>query len=764
MHAPVHPSWVVGLAQFLQSESGVEAILFDADSKKVSIATLGPVNADALAKRLRVALRDIESGLPQDASGPCHSANPPPSIHVRPIPGKTLIEKPTCITAPRFWIWRDIAWHEPGYEPAAEGTPSAHTHAHDWRVLAALATLCGVLGLAGLVAETWLGAPPAVVLGLFIASMIAGGWEAASEVLHHIPRGKLDVHFLMLCVALGATFIGAWREGALLLFLFSLSGALEHFALHRTLGAIESLFKLAPQVATVLEGATQEERVVPIQQVLPGQVLLIKPGGIFPVDAEVLVGETAADEAHLTGESVPVQKAPGDTVWSGTLNLWGAVQARVLRPASQSALQKIIRLIQEAQHLKAPSQRFTEKFGTTYTYAILLATLVMFLVWWWGMKIDPWVSTPGSYSAFYRAMTLLVVASPCALVLSIPSAILAAIAWGARHGILFRGGGALEKLAQIDTVALDKTGTLTTGELQVCSVESFPAGQEDRVLQLAYTLEKKAHHPLAQAIVAQAKKQGLPEATLEQFRSLVGQGVQGKVDAATCVLGRRELLKSGGALAPWVDQLPEPPEDQTEVWVMYPGLLGRILLKDTVRQASVGVLQALRRLKLHTLMLTGDRRKTAEVVGYALGIQEIRAGLHPADKVDIVAQLQAKGKKVAMLGDGVNDAPCLAAAYVSVAMGARGSDAALEQSEVVLMHDRIDAFLDAYFLSQRTRAIVHQNIALSLGTIGVMVLAVSFGMIPLSVGVFAHEGSTVLVCLNSLRLLLGGKKSAHQSP
>ncbi|MCX6896938.1 MAG: HAD-IC family P-type ATPase, partial [Verrucomicrobia bacterium] len=305
---------------------------------------------------------------------------------------------------------------------------------------------------------------------------------------------------LMLTVAVGAAAVNQWNEGVTLLFLFSFAGALEHYAMERTQREIKSLFRDTPKVATLLDEHGHETEIA-VEKLRAGMRLLVKPGSQFPVDAEIAKGETAADESNLTGEATPVTKRVGDAVLSGTINLWGAVEVAVTRPASESALQKIIRLIQDAQHLKAPAQRFTDKFSAIYTYVVIGLSFAMFFVWWLGFRL-PAFQNPGTpdLTAFYRTMTLLVVSSPCALVLSIPSAVLAAIAWGARRGILFRGGAAVEKLAEIKAVAMDKTGTLTTGELHVDRVESFPPGREAEIARLAYSLEKLSTHPLARAI------------------------------------------------------------------------------------------------------------------------------------------------------------------------------------------------------------------------------------------------------------------------
>ncbi len=715
----------------------VEAVRVDRKSHSIAIATLGEVDLEQLRVRLSGVIRAIEEAHADELRGP----RPVGIDFQTSTAGAMEAKKPSCPTAPLLWRWREVEWPEAMEEETGE----------EWRFLAVMAGLCAVFGLGGWALTFFAGVPPWIPVACYIAAMVAGGWDAAADVREGLPKGKLDIHFLMLAVAVGASAIGAWAEGALLLFLFSFSGALEHFALYRTRREIDGLFHAAPKTAVVV-GDDGEEREVPINSVRVGQRVAVKPGGQFPVDGEVLEGKTAVDESTLTGEANPVPKLKGDTVYGGTLNLWGAVRVRTLRPAGESALQKVIRLIREAQHLKAPSQRFTDRFGTRYTVGILALTATMFFVWWLAFGVRPFTNAPEGYSAFYRAMTLLVVASPCALVLSIPSAILAAIAWGARHGILFRGGAAIEKLAEVDLVALDKTGTLTTGEMVVEKVESFPPGREREAIEMAYSLEAHGSHPIGRAIRAHARREGMELRAISDFRAISGKGIQGREEGTLCVLGRRELLEEG-PLAEWIRTVPEPPPEFVENWILKDDLIGRILLRDQIRLESKPILERLHALGVRSVMLTGDRRGAAEAVGREIGIGEVRAGLRPEDKVAAIREYSEHGYKVAMVGDGVNDAPSLAAAYVAVGMGARGSDAALEQSEVVLMRDRIDNFLAAIDLSNRARTIIRQNLGIALGTVVLMAGAAIFGLIPLSVGVFAHEGSTVVVCLNSLRLL-----------
>jgi Zn2+/Cd2+-exporting ATPase len=380
--------------------------------------------------------------------------------------------------------------------------------------------------------------------------------------------------------------------------------------------------------------------------------------------------------------------------------------------------------------------------------------VAMFFVWWLGVGLPAFQAGTAGQSAFYRTMTLLVVSSPCALVLSIPSAILSAIAYAARRGILFRGGAAVERLARINSVVMDKTGTLTTGELRVEQVESFPPGKEQEMLAVACALEALSTHPLARAVTAYGRKQGVKPVAVYEFESIAGAGLQGRVEGELVRLGKRSWVGTSREQSVPVDLHP----GLAEVWVARDGVSARILLRDDLRPGAREVVARLRQLGLRTMLLTGDRPEPAQHVREATGIDEVRAGLRPEDKLRVLVSLKHRGERVAMIGDGVNDAPSLAAAEVGVAMGARGSDAALEQADIVLMNDRLENFLTALELSQRARRVIQQNLAISLGTVAVLAVLAAFGKIPLSVGVIGHEGSTVLVVMNSLRLLVRGAK------
>ena len=763
-HANTTSCLTRAVTSVLIEEPTLEAVTIDPLLKKISLATLGRTDEARLRERINAKLQEVERADSKQAcqllvsGGACANCSTPLSepernqFTVSHERGVTTIARVTCPTAPKFWRWRDLPFPKVVQRDVEflehADDEHGHDHADEWKLQLVLAGACGVLGLlaAHAVTETWR-------VPVFVLSYLAGAWFPAEEVWERLRQRAIDVHFLMLAVAAGSASIGAWGEGATLLFLFSLSGALEHYALGRTQKEIRSLFHDAPKTATVLDEQGNESD-VPVESLQRGMRLLVKPGSQFPVDAEVLKGTSAADESNLTGEATPVEKAVGDTVLAGTINLWGAVEASVLRPAAESSLQKIIHLIRDAQQQKAPSQQFTDKFSTYYTYGALALSAAMFFVWWLGFDFTPFTSLGETKSAFYRTMTLLVVASPCALVLSIPSAVLAAIAWGARHGVLIRGGAAVEKLADITVVALDKTGTLTTGELRVETVESFPPGRESEVAQLAYSLDRLSTHPLARAVTRYGKQQGFAPVEFAHFESVTGQGVKGRSERREFLLGRREWIATTRGDQS-VAQISPTEAGFSEIWLSSGELLGRIILRDDIRPQAQGVVDELKSSGLRTVVLTGDRRATAEHLKTALHLDEVRAELKPEEKVAAIKALSEGKNHVAMIGDGVNDAPSLAVAHVGVAMGARGSDAALEQADVVLMHDRLENFLAAYRLSQRARRIIRQNLFISMGTVAVLVVFALIGKIPLPVGVVGHEGSTVIVVMNSLRLLFG---------
>ena len=622
--------------------------------------------------------------------------------------------------------------------PRWQNRPPPATDGLDYRLMLLLSGICGVAALAGYFAGRAQLGPWFVALA-FAVAYLSGGWYAAREVFGELRRGRIDVHFLMLFVAIGALFVNAWTEGATLLFLFSLSGGLEQFAHHRTQKTIRSLLQAAPKQA--LRRSAEGWVEVAIEQVQPGDELLVKAGELFPVDGTVADGATSADESALTGESIPVAKRAGDHVSGGTLNLEGQAVIQVERLPRDSAVQRIVALIESAQQQKAPAQRFTDTFSRYYTWAVLALSALVFVVLL--------ARQLPAAAAFYRTMTLLVVASPCALVLSIPSAILVAIASGARRGILFRGGVAVENLASVNQFAFDKTGTLTKGKLQVARIVAMNGATENDVLRLAASVGQFSTHPLSRAIVSEAARRGLTLNAVSDFQNLTGLGMQALRGAETIFVGSRALLASRGITLAAIDD----DHAHVEVWVAGAAPLGTIYLSDELRPEAKAVIARLQREGAAVTLLTGDRAAVANDIGASLGIRDVRAGLSPADKLDCIHRWQAEGRRVAMVGDGINDAPSLTAADVAIGMGARGSDAALEQADVILMHDKIENVAQAVALSRRARAIIRQNLVISLGVVVLLVVSALCNKIGLSLGVVGHEGSTVIVVLNGLRLL-----------
>jgi Zn2+/Cd2+-exporting ATPase len=628
-------------------------------------------------------------------------------------------------------IWKRIAL------PTWRNRPFPRAVPRDYRVMLLLAAICGLstligflLGRAGIRGE--------FIAPFFAVAYVTGGWFAIQDVWHALKRGKIDIQFLMVAVAVGALFVRGWTEGATLLFLFSLSNGLEQFANYRTRKSIESLLKVAPKHALRRENGHWVEG--PIEEVQIGDELLVKPGELFPVDGVMIEGATSADESALTGEAIPVLKQVGDVVSGGTLNLDGQSVIRSTHRLGESALSRILGLIEMAQQQKAPAQRFTDNFSRYYTWIALSLAAIVFVVLL--------VMHRPIADAFYRSMTVLVVASPCALVLSVPSAILVAIAAGARRGILFRGGVAVENLAGASQFAFDKTGTLTKGALVVARIASFDSQGGDALLRRAASVAHFSTHPLARAIVAEAGTRNLPINEATDFLNLPGLGMEASVDGNRILIGSRRLMRDRGIEIPSVELT-----NEGEVWIANDQALGVIYLRDEIRPAAKRVIDFLKRCGLSVTLLTGDRVGPAAMVAEQVGITDVRAELSPQAKLQCIHDWRGSGKKVVMVGDGINDAPSLTAADVSIGMGARGSDAALEQADIVLMHDKIENVEEAFVLSRRARSVIRQNIVISLGVILFLIVSALAEKINLTTGVIGHEGSTVVVILNGLRLL-----------
>ena len=610
-----------------------------------------------------------------------------------------------------------------------------------------LATISLLFLVAGLIVEHATTLPRGAAVALYAISIVAGGYEGALSAIPMLRRGVLDIDFLMIVSALGAAYIGHWAEGATLLFLFSLSGALETFAMDRTRHAIEKLMELRPKEATVRRDG-QEVR-VPVEALRVGEEVIVRPGEAIPIDGVVVEGISAVDQSPITGESVPVTKQPGDPVFAGTINAEGSLVIRVTKRAEDSTLAKIIQLVEEAQSERAPMQRLIDTYSQPYATAVVLGVLAY-------IGLGTWVWRWPFHEVFYRAMTLLVVASPCALVISTPASILSAIAAGARNGVLFKGGAHLENMARIRVVAFDKTGTLTYGKPQVVRVVPAPGFSEEDVLYIAASVERRSEHPLAQAIVEYARQRGVDLDEPEGFRALVGKGVRAELNGQHIFIGNDRLMEEmGREVPPDLEALARELRDEgmTVVWVSNDRVVGLIAIADVVRPQAAETIRRLKSLGVQRIvMLTGDHRKVAEAIARQAGVDEVYAELLPEDKVKIVRQLEAEAP-TAMVGDGINDAPAMALATVGVAMGAAGTDVALETADVVLMSDDLSKLPFALDLSRRARRIVYQNLAFSVGVMVILVLSTLSVGIPLPLGVVGHEGSTLVVVLNGLRLL-----------
>jgi len=575
-------------------------------------------------------------------------------------------------------------------------------------------------------------------------AFLAGGIPAARTAWRTLKaERKLDVDLLMVVAALGAATVGEAGDGAILLFLFSLSNTLQDWALGRTRQAVQSLMALNPETATVI-GPEGEERVVRATSLTTGDLVLVRPGERFPADAVVESGYSSVDESTLTGESVPVEKSPGAPVYGGTLNGEGVLQVRVMRSAGESALARLVRLVEAAQAEKSPTEEFAARLEGPYTIAVLLSVPVVFgalLL----LDFDP-------ATAWYRAMTFLVVASPCAVVISTPAAVLSAMAAGARAGTLFKSGAALEAFAGARIFAFDKTGTLTHGEMRLVRHRSL-LDDDARTLALAAGLERHSEHPIARAIVAAHEGEPVP---VEAVRAIPGQGIVGELETGERVwAGRRSLAAAEGAI------LDDDVERELSAWesagytTVLLGVGSEVAaifgVADTPRHEARAALAALRARGHKIVLLTGDRAAVARSIARDLGIDEVRAELLPEEKMAAIRDLQREGR-VAMVGDGVNDAPALIAADVGVAMGA-GSDVSLESADVVLMKNDLGRLAGAYDLARATARTIRFNLSFALGIIVVVGILALFGGVPLPAGVIAHEGGTIFVVLVGLRLL-----------
>ncbi len=649
--------------------------------------------------------------------------------------------------------WRTIGFWKENYEFVLAGI-----------TLAAL--------LAGWIGGELTGAlPPWSVTTLAVIAFVAGGYSGFVGAWEQAKEGKFDIDFLMLAAALGAALINEWVEGALLLFLFTLSGALETYAMGRTRKAIESLGKLRP--ATALVRRDGGEAILPVEELVIGDVVLVKPGDRLPVDGVVIGGNSSIDQSAITGESLPVSKHVSDQVFAGTINGGGALEVEVTKLASETTLSRIITLVQDAREDATPTQQFIDRFSQPYTYAVIGATLLAMVLPYFLLN-EPFSTT------LYRAMTLLVVASPCALVISTPASALSAIAAAARQGVLFKGGAYLELMGKTNIIAFDKTGTLTPGRPVVTNIHPLTNHSVENLLRVAASAETLSEHHIAKAVIEKASEMGLQLDKPIDFKALPGEGIMARFDRGghieTIFIGNDRLfMNQEMELSPAIRMIGNALQRQGKTVMLVVRrstvadtlgaerdweVMGYIAVADALRANAAEMVEQLRANGIkHIVMMTGDNHAAADYIAGQAGIDEVYADLLPEQKLELVKELRVQGN-VAMIGDGVNDAPALATAQVGIAMGAGGTDVALETADVVLMSSDLSKLPFTLQLSRKAERIIRQNVIFSVSVIVVLVLStillpmvISGFLLPLPLGVVGHEGSTLIVVANGLRLL-----------
>ena len=659
------------------------------------------------------------------------------------------------------------ALSEAGHQHGDEKHDHAHEHGGPLGENTELifSAICGGLLLSGWLLSSSTNVSAWWPWSLSLAAYFFGGYFTFREAIENVRAGRLEIDLLMLVSAVGAATLGEWAEGALLLFLFSLGHALEHYAMGRAKRAIEALAELAPQTAVVRRSEKTIE--VPVEQLVIGDVVIVKPNERMPADGFVILGQGSVNQAPITGESVPVDKRTVDNpqlaaanperldpqyrVFAGTINGSGSLEIQVTKLANETTLARVVQMVSEAETQKSPTQRFTDKFESYFVPSVLV--FVVLLLFAGFVVVEPFSQS------FYRAMAVLVAASPCALAISTPSAVLSGVARAARGGVLVKGGGPLENLGRINAIAFDKTGTLTEGKPRLTDVVSFGGVTEADLLRVAIAVESLSDHPLAGAVVRGGKERLKSEtiAVAQDVQSITGRGIQATVEGQTVHIGKESLFAEiegpslPAELLASVNTLKA--SGRTTMIVRrgdkYLGVLG---LMDTPRPVAKNVIARLRTLGIRRmLMLSGDNQQVANAVAKDVGLDEAWGDLMPDDKVDAIRKLNAEGG-VAMVGDGVNDAPAMANATVGIAMGGAGSDVALETADVALMADDLNHLPFAVGLSRQTSRIIRQNLWASLGMVAFLVPATVFGL-GIGPAVLLHEGSTLIVVFNALRLL-----------
>jgi heavy metal-(Cd/Co/Hg/Pb/Zn)-translocating P-type ATPase len=593
-----------------------------------------------------------------------------------------------------------------------------------------------------------IGMPSLVFLPLYGLAMLSGGWGNFRKAAIALPRRDFNMSVLMSVAILGAVLIGKYEEGSTVAFLYAISEMLEAWTMDKARQSIRRLMDIAPRVARIRRGNVEVE--IPVEEIITGDIMIIRPGEKIAMDGMIIKGASAINQAAITGESIPAEKGPGAEVYAGTLNSYGSLEIEVTKLVRDTTIARIIHMVEDAQSKRAPSQAFVERFAAVYTpiVLVLLVGIVLIPPLVLGYPWAPWI---------YRGLALLVVACPCALVVSTPVAIVSAISNAAKNGVLIKGGIYLEEMGSLKAIAFDKTGTLTKGEPTVTDVIPIGALSENTLLEVAANLETLSEHPLAVSIIKAAKSRGFEVTPAENFKEITGRGGQGTVAGQTFYIGNlrlfQEQLISTASIVDQVEKLQQ--EGKTAMIVgTKDKFLGIIAVADQVREGSAAAVAALKRAGLNkTIMLTGDNVTTAEAMAAQVGVDEFRADLLPQDKVTTIQELLKEYGKVAMIGDGINDAPALALSTVGIAMGGAGTDTALETADIALMADDLSKLPFTVILSRKAISIIKQNITFSLVIKAVAILAVFPGWLTLWLAILADMGASIIVTLNSLRLL-----------
>ena len=635
-----------------------------------------------------------------------------------------------------------------GHKPAGSSTRIPHIiKEHGSYILVALA---GIFFLVGWIGETFLGFPENIALIFFVLSYAAGGYDIATHAIPGLLKGKFDTDGLMLAAALGAALLGEWAEGAFLLFLFSLGHAGEHYAMDRAHHAVSALGKLMPKTAHVKRG--DRIMVKPVATLAIDDLVVVRPGDRIAVDGTIVQGSGPVDQSPITGESVPVEKKVGDEVFAGTINQVASLEVRVDKLAKDNTLSRVMEMVAKAQDQQSPTQQLTQKFSAKFVPAVLILVMLVIIV-------PPLIGWMTIQESFYTGLLLLVAASPCALAIGTPAAILAGIAQGARNGVLFKGGVHLENLGSIEVMAFDKTGTLTEGKFELLDIIALNGQDPGNLLQMAAAVEQHSNHPIALAVVKEAQNRGLALPPVGELLNMSGLGVRSTLDGQPILIGSAALFQQtpdilfDNLLQQTVARLAH--EGKTTMLVALDGTIQGILaLADTPRPGVKASLEKLLDLGVKKLvMLTGDSEPVARQIGRQVGVTDVQSGLMPEDKLNAISHLQKEYGIVAMTGDGVNDAPALAKATVGIAMGAAGTAVALETADVALMADDLGKLPFAVALSRASKRIIVQNLVIAMSVILLLIFASLSGAIALSGAVLLHEGSTIIVVLNALRLL-----------